>query len=255
MKTKTALLDKFSAGLVVGIMFALLLAALFDSDVKDGIKNNWVNLATILTAIAAAYFALIGVRRQIEHQDEQAENTRLASLAATKAFLPIVLSDMCRIATAGMRYRWNFHSTITGASDAQIADFRRQSTNELELSDQVISVFRDFIKNADPNDGTRVAMILREYQVLLARWNGQLTSLPSTERPRDRLHETTYWAYLYALTASVFDFARDDACCVDTTVDVDEIRTALTLPVIYCRNTSGFDTEIALYARKFQRQI
>lgn len=255
MKNKTPLVEKFSLGLATGSILALLLAALFDSGVAENTKNNWVNLATIVAAIIAAYLALLGIRRQIEHQTDLNEKSRLASLKATKAFLPIVLSDMCRLATAGMKHRWDFHTTITDLPEGQIADFQRQTTSDLELSDQVISVFRNFIENADPNDGKRVAIILREYQVLLARWDGLFTEGRSTELPDERLLETTHWAYLYALSTSIFDFSRDEAPNISTTVGTHEICNALSLARIYQQNSGGFDSKIGLFARDFQRQI
>ena len=255
MIDRTPLLEKFSFGFVIGFIFALLIAALFDSDVAEGIKNNFVNLAAIAAAIIAAYFALLGIRRQIEQQYEQSESARLASLAATKAFLPIVLSEMCRIAEAGMRHRWSFSSTVNGASSgSQVGDFQRTSTSDLALSDQVISVFRDFIKNANSNDGKRVAIILREYQVLFSRWNGLFENPSSTEDTADTVHETTYWAYLYALSSSVFGFARGEASTIDTTVDASDIRGPLAFRFFYRQNPSEFDTQIDLYQRKFRRE-
>ncbi len=126
--------------------------------------------------------------------------------------------------------------------------------SDLALSEQVISVFRDFIKNANPSDGKRVAIILREYQVLFSRWNSLFENPPSTEDIEDTVHQTAYWAYLYALSSSVFDFARGETSIIDTTVDSSDIRAPLVLASFYHQNRSEFDTQIDLYERRFHRE-
>lgn len=271
MKSKTPLLQRllqnFGFGLFIGVIFAIILAAVLDSDVAEGIKNNCVSIAAIIAATFSAFLALLGVRgqieqqnkqhnEQIEHQNKQAENARLASLAATKAFLPIALTEMCSIARKGMVLRWGFYNRLKrGAPNDEIQHLQHQVTSELTLSEHLISIFKDFIENAAPDDGDRISLILREYQVVLARWNGIFEGYEQGIYADATNEQTIHWAYLYALSSSAFEFSRNRASSITGTVGKEEISAALLRAVIIPTNKNEFDTQIDEFLLDSRRQF
>ena len=260
MKSKTPILQRllrnFGFGLFIGVIFAIILAAVLDSDVAEGIKNNCVSIAAIIAATFSAFLALLGVRgqiehqnkqhnEQIEHQNKQAEKARLASLAATKAFLPIALTEMCYVAKRGMVLRWGFYKRLQNAAlDAEIQNLQQKTASELALSEHLISVFKDFIEYAAPDDGARISLVLNEYQIVLARWNGIFAGYEWGLYADATDEQTIHWAYLYALSSSVFEFSRNRASSITGTVGKKEILDALHSAKIIPTGPIEFDTHI-----------
>ena len=74
-------------------------------------------------------------------------------------------------------------------------------------------------------------MILQEHQILYARWLGEFSLSETTKSTEKRAinKRTTYWAYLYVLTGTMFDYARGITRSVDQDLDSNDIKNALKL--------------------------
>ncbi|SMC14563.1 hypothetical protein ROA7745_04431 [Roseovarius aestuarii] len=66
---------------------------------------------------------------------------------------------------------------------------------------------------------------------------------------------TVAWAYLYAITSSMFEYARNETRSLDETVTETEIRSAINTAGDVSMYASDFTGEIGLYARTFQRRF
>lgn len=91
----------YSSGLAFGIFLGTTFTVVFfwiSSNLSDEIAAQWVQFATILATLLAAFFALKGVAETILESRRAEERQRNRKLSAAKAVLPLVLSaiyDLC----------------------------------------------------------------------------------------------------------------------------------------------------------------
>ncbi|MDG1373066.1 MAG: hypothetical protein P8Q48_23025, partial [Paracoccaceae bacterium] len=92
---------RFDQGLALGVLIGLLISILLFWMLQVwtlNVTETFFQLVTPLVSILAALLALSGIRSQVQSNFEIAENTRKAKLDAANATLPIVLSNICRVA-------------------------------------------------------------------------------------------------------------------------------------------------------------
>ena len=242
-------------GVLVGFILALCLAAVIDADIAPGIKEFYSFIITALLGMIAAALTLIGVFATIAHQREIERRARQKKLEAARAFLPSALSKLCDIADHGVRYSFAFSDF-----EARLGEdgFRDASIPNLTLTDEIISVFRDMIELSDDDIvSKRISGLLREHQVLLARWR----SIFAPDRAimvrtaADLRQRTVAWAYLGAIAASIFEYARGETSTIETTVGFREISSALNTAGLVSLHTEDHTEEIGLYERTFSRRF
>ncbi|WP_435660763.1 hypothetical protein [Leisingera caerulea] len=163
--------DRFTSGILIGWIAALLLASRMDSRVADRVAENWVQFATIIGAMLAALIALIGVQRQIEHGREVERDRRRAALRASRAMLPSILAELSR------RCEHNALTVLLNSKNALGAD--AQTPKHLKkfigadvqsfLKDHEFQTFKDCIEFADKQSAEVLQYIVRRYQVLYSR--------------------------------------------------------------------------------------
>lgn len=250
----------FAFGCFVGYTTALILAWILDSTTSEIFQKYAVYLFSAATTLLAATLALSSTLAAIENQNRLADEQRSRALAATKAFMPIALSYMCKVAKSGMLNCWN-HQEMIGQTSLE--DFERTSLERLTLSDDVISTFRDFIEHSRDHDGEKIALILNEYQVFFSRWRGRFSddNYFSSENLREKCEHTTSWAYLYALSSAVFSHARgEEEEILRPDYTDDNVESALRLSGILYSNQARLseaelDEAIGLYQRRFDRNF
>lgn len=255
MKTRFLenLLRNTAAGLLVGFAAGMLLSLALDSSVSDDLKKLYTFVVSAILSLAAAALTLTGVFANIGNQRETDRRNREKKLIAARALLPASLSQICSVCAAGIR----LSAELGAGQNRHRADFHETSIHPLRLPDGVIQVFRDIIElTEDRNISNRIAGILREYQVFFARWESEFSqSGRAILRVSSDVNErTAAWAYLYALSASLFPYARNEEDTVNYDVTEREIWAALA--------SSGviFDEEemreaVGLYARTFCRRF
>lgn len=242
-------------GALVGTLLSLGLAWGVDSNVSAELKRVYTFVFTAFISLIAATFTLVGVFSNIENQQTQEKFQRQRKLQAARAFLPSALSNMCEICRWGVRYSHDFQAYENNLGRIQ---FEQESFDRLSLSDEIISVFRDVIELSDNEVvSDRLSGLLREYQVFFARWKSDFS--PNAQNNvlinADFRMRTTAWAYLYAISSSLFDYARNETDDVLTNVTEEEISSALNqagAPGVF---TEDFIEEIGLYARTFARRF
>ncbi|MCL5779194.1 hypothetical protein M1105_19715 [Limibaculum sp. FT325] len=139
-----------------------------------------------------------------------------------------------------------------------IDEFERISLDQLTLSDGVVSVLRDIIELSDYDDVVkRVSGLLREHQIFLARWRSNFapdrdTMIVLEGNIRQR---TVSWAYLGAISASLFPYARHETDEVSSLVGEREIAGILNTAGVADLHAEDYAQEIGLYARTFARRF
>jgi hypothetical protein len=253
MKLPTRFLINFPLGIFLGALFTFVLVLFFDVTVSSDLKRVYIFLFSSSATLLAATLAVAGVLKNIDNQNLLAEEQRKRSLASARAFLPVALSEMCQIARLGVLHCWGGHSKVV---ELGFEEYREHSIRELRLSDEIVSVFREYIKHSDEQNGEKIALILREYQIFFARWRGRFEDdhYFEHEDPQVRAEHTTSWAYLYALSSSVFEHARGDAeFIVLPAEERNVIHTALSIIGVLHGNEGSFEKFVDMYQRRFDR--
>lgn len=252
-------LEKFlrntAFGIFVGATLTLAFSWSVDSEVSIEIKRFYTFIFTAIISLIAATLTLVGVFTNIENQRHLDDEARHRKLNAAKALLPHALSQMCSVCRWGMRYSHSFNYYI---SDLGEEPFETLSFSQLKLSDEVISVFRDLIELSDDEILTdRLAGILREHQVFLARWQDEFSpdAAHKVVSDADIRQRTTGWAYLYAITCSLFEYARNEHETLIETVSDKEISSALNQSGDPKLHNEDFVKEVGLYTRTFKRRF
>jgi hypothetical protein len=219
-------LDGVAFGAFISTVVFLAAFMFIDFHLDD---DDWVgffgNIVVALFSIGAALFALQGSKAQIHQGYELEENRRQRSLAAARALLPAILSDLCLVATNNMRLRFQEGHQPIGYELPPATTFQ-------SIPEQAIPVFKEVIQNADPISQERLSNILRHCQVYQARrtgteadviWpNDNALTLPLYSA----ISEVIGWAAVYAMCSNAFGFARGIETAIPATIVEADVRSA-----------------------------
>lgn len=249
------ILRNTATGILIGFVGGMLLAMALDSGVSDELKKLYTFVISAVLSLFAAALTLTGVFANIENQREAERRSRERKLAAAKALLPTSLSQMCDICESGMQFSHNFSTLLQELSDEK---FKEISVQRLSLPDGMISIFRELIELTD-NEAVseRISVLLREYQVLFARWTSVFSqsNLSAMNGELRRNEKTVEWAFLYAITVSLFDYARNESEGPDREIGERELWTALRVSGIRATNKDQFQSAIAVCSRALARMF
>lgn len=215
-------LKNFPLGVFLGSVLSLLLCAAFDSEIRDDITKLYTFVFSALIALLAASVALSGVLASLQHQNEILEKERERKLLATRALMPQVLSDVCDIARRGMI---NCKSAGQSPPKGLDQEFVDNSILDIAMSDEMMSIFRDLIEFSTGTTAKRIQGILSEHQVFQSRWRSHVIETQNIMYPKEHTvaERFTEWAYLGALAASAFPYARGESDQIDVMVTAETI--------------------------------
>lgn len=195
----TRWLDGFALGVLVGSLFLIVLFWASENSASELISSNFVQFATILSSIFAAWLALRGIRAQVETSWEQERARRGASLAAAKASLPLALSQLHGIAKRGAEVNLRLQN---GKDCSRIAE-------ELQLPHEAISVLKQNIEYASEVNAQRISALIRNYQILNSRTIEWVNENRETEA--FNLEGALDWVVLLRMIGNCFEYARDQS--------------------------------------------
>lgn len=236
-------------GMLCGLTVSSVIFCIFFKDYPEFLERQYVYVIAVVTTIITATLTMFGILKSIDTQISLSQNNKDSKLRAAKIFLPVALSDICRHSQYGMDFalREEHHrGEMTGA------DFLSLTEPKLTFQEETISILRDISENEIDRDvQDRISMILKEYQVAKARWRSHLnddTYMIDTEF--NRRERVVHFAYIYALSSSLFDYARNEKkieAVEDWSISITE---ALRLTHIKELREEDFGREIKLYGRK-----
>ncbi|MCA1777152.1 MAG: hypothetical protein LC676_16530 [Loktanella sp.] len=237
------------AGIFIGFVAGMILAAALDAGISEEIKKLYTFIISAILSLMAAALTLIGVFANIENQRETERRSREKKLAAAKALLPASLAQMCSVCKSGMQFSDNFSEFAKKLSNDE---FEEISTQRLSLSDGNLSIFREVIELTD-NDAVseRLTVMLREYQVFFSRWIEDFGQeyKRAVKADGDNNTRTVEWAFLFAITVSLFDYARNEAVEPNREIGKREIWNALGVSHILSVDRDKFNGAIEIYSR------
>jgi len=177
---------------------------ILDTRMQPVLKESWIDFATIVTAVFAAFLALAGVSNQINSTREDSERVRQSSLKMAKAMLPHSLANMMEVARRGIRFNLNCtHETV------EACDCNR----DFELSAETLDRLAGLVQYSDSNDGEQIAKLVRMFQMMLSREENSFKDRTASEENvailgmQDRnLDQAVTWAEIHARTGAIFDY-------------------------------------------------
>ena len=254
-KSIDLLLRNTSFGVFAGAEFTLFMCWFNSSTVAEGLASPLSTHLTIGVTLAASALALIGVFCNIENQNAINTENRHKKFLASRAFLPHALMELTYLCKNGMAYSNGFSDFENQLGKTA---FEEKSIKDLSISESTTMILRDIIELSDEKTvSDRLSGILREHQILLARWKGGFRQGSTTKitLPDDESRRTVAWAYLGAICASMFSFSRGESKIVNTKVTYKEIS-----GIIATSDIAGLDEEdhakaIAHYTRIFEHRF
>lgn len=219
-------LEGVALGLFLATLAFLFVFMLIDFHLAN---DDWVsffgNIVVALFSIGAAWLALQGNKAQLQQSADFEEERRLRSLAAARAMLPAILSEICQVAQNNLRLCFAPGHEPIGSELPPATVFR-------SLPDGVIPVLKEVIQYADRSTQDRLSNILRHFQVFEARRTGTEAAVlePNvTNRPLPVYHaisEALGWAAVHAMAENAFNFARGTASYVPNSIGREDVRRA-----------------------------
>jgi len=219
-------LEGVALGLFLATLAFLFAFMLIDFNLAN---DDWVSffgsIVVALFSIGAAFLALQGNKAQIQQAADLEEEWRLRSLAAARAMLPAVLSEICQVAQNNLRLLFVPGYGPTGYGLPAATAFQ-------PLPQGVIPVVKEVVQYADTLTQDRLSNILRHFQVFEARRSGTEVALLEplvTEGPlgtHNAISEALGWAAVYAIAESAFNFARGTSSSIPPSINAADVRRA-----------------------------
>lgn len=231
---KFKFLKNFALGFLVGALIALSLAWALDETVSEGLRKNWVYLASAATTLLAASLALLGTFSIIENQNRLASEENEKSLLAARAALPTVLSSLYRKSENG----FEASDDQLGRSQDKPACLRLLS--ELELSEEELKALTGCIKFADPDTARWLSLIISHFQIAQARLErdllrSELTVHTASSNAPIIADRAIDWLEIKALVSHLFEFARTGT---PTGTELDTSKISLPIEFLYTGPTA-----------------
>lgn len=242
-------------GMLLGAILALILAAALDTWVSDDLVKISGSIFSTIATLLAASLALTGVFSSIENQQNINRENRQKKLMAARAFLPSALSRMSSICKSAIRYS---HKFDTFEATLGAAEFEKVSKIDLVLSDEIITIFKEVIELTEDNVvADRLSGLLREHQIFLSRWKSAFSEGMTRHPPlsKDGIERTVGWAYLAAICASIFDYARRNTQTIESGVTEDLIFNSIFTAELDDLEGDNVRAAVGLYERTFLRRF
>ncbi|WP_425640281.1 hypothetical protein [Agrobacterium radiobacter] len=246
-------------GVALGLFLATLVFLFAFMFIDFNLANDdWVgffgSIVVALFSIGAAWLALQGNKAQLQQAADLEEGRRLRSLAAARAMLPAVLSEICQVAQNNLRLRFAPGYGPIGSELPAVRVFQ-------PMPEAVIPVLKEVIQHADPATQDRLSNILRHFQVLEARRFGTETAVlqpfvAESQLPtHNAISEVLGWAAVYAMAESAFRFARGMSSSIPAAISAADVRRALFIAGIVVDSYPLLEQRLAARAQEGRLEL
>jgi len=166
------------------------------------IAYDWQTLLAGALAFIGALWTVVSIRAQIKQAELQAEGVRKREEFASKAILPLALSQISRYAQDCIELL----NPLTIAPQARVGPEMKAP----RVPDNVVAVLQQSARYAEEKIATRIAALLGKIQVQQSRI-GELLHRRSGEPiiVHEGVSNIIDAADVYARTGELFDYARD----------------------------------------------
>jgi hypothetical protein len=194
-------------GLVCGFAACGLYATILNEG-TDAVIEFTDKYAPLVAALFVGYLALKGVSKQVQTNVDQWTADRKAKLDASRASLPIVLSNVYSLGENRL------HAIASGKGKAQ-------NDEKWTISETELKTIKECIEFSDGMEKEALQQVIRIYQDLLATWPSEDKlvdlSLVTAKSCRDvkpgvrqQLYDAQHWSVFLAVCNSLFPFSRGE---------------------------------------------
>lgn len=219
---KKGYLDGIAFGIFTTLFLFLFAGFILDDKSEASEYHDYIQTLMICIVTAATgYLAIRGIREQIQENYRLETERRERSLKASRAALPLSLSQTTR------RCREILKAIFQGIPDIE------NWQNVQFVSDDSLRTFKDCIEYCDEQSGSRLAKIISISQILEARYNQQFIAAPAQrgdlewgQANHEQLSFAINCATLEALCGSAYGFARGSEDIIPSMINPDDVQGA-----------------------------
>lgn len=250
-QTYIKILNWFGWPLIVTYLASMIVIPFFrgggDWHYVQDVWDRWQGVNVGMLALIASIIAFTISRYKIE--DERKRN-----FSASRAFLPQELSELTGYCTASMAL---FAEAWPRAHDSNDRCKTPLKTTTPDLPGGYKEVFRDCIKNAEPDVGDFLSNILMRLQIHHTRLKGLVEEFQPNSSMIVRSENITSYllriAEIQALINKIFDFARGQKDFEDSPLEWEDYRNALSVGGIWISNFEGLEGFIKRFIARKQK--
>ncbi len=231
--TGIAFWDGLGLGVFIGVICSIILFCLLGSGIQF-LEDNAVGFFATLATLLAATLALIAIRTQINHANTLDKDRNKNMLIAAKSDLPNAISSLMKLSVTQIKY------------NAKFMDPNPFDSAKFEYYHPSFPTIKECIPFADPISQKWLALIIKEYQVLVARSDDELTGViahPPAQQTLDGynlISSTLDWAEFYAILEHILDYSRSKTSIVSNSFNSGRIGAALTLSEVFVDDIPSF---------------
>ena len=210
--------DLMALGILVGFVLGMIVAAILDSRIQELIKDDWVQFVGMVVILLAAYSAWHGVQQQIHQQHQINQDTRHQELNASRALLPLALTQVLAITDEAIRF--SLEADEFYANSENYATVR----DAIQLPAETLTVLQNCIRYSDQETNRWISAGIARYQIAGSRILGRIGVPNLVISDRNKAQSAADWCVVAALFSHLFPFARGSEIRVSERLDVNEIR-------------------------------
>jgi len=246
-------------GFVMGAVAGLVISTVVALDVRPLILGNdgrlqWETLLTGVSALMAACFTVVHLKRQIRQTEDLTEKARQQRVKAARAMLPLALSELSEYATSCIKRLyalWHYFQS-DGSLDRCRADLPTLTLPP--VPDDVLLLLKECVAVMDDDPAAAAVELVSHLQIQRTRFADYISRVG---KPNDGIHaikrahiDHGIWdaSEVYARASSLFPFARG---IITNSFDVrrDVVRYALASAGIHN------DDELDAFTDKWEREF
>ena len=213
-------------GCLLGMAYVALLSSGYEENV---IKFGTYGL-TVLASLFASGLALAGVFANIHHQTSQADQKHQKALAASKAVLPIALTEVTARCRRGIEIRLK-HNV-----DDHLP---QQLLEQITLTETSLKILQSNVETANDENEKAISDAIARYAAMTARYGSRDNYFTQRMESFDDVsgHEglgaAIAWAEVLLRFENCADYARGKNGVISTSINADEIVRLFELKMDY----------------------
>ena len=220
--------------------------------------SEFQTLIAGVIALVAAYLTVRTMRQQIRQSDDHAADIRRRKSKAARAAMPGALSALCDHAEASAYVAVRLRRAVDGNEIGRRASEETHSISALVIPQGAITILRECIEFSDDEPAESISELIRTLQIQYARLRGIAADCRGENSGSSIVVTTLLNAdqnifdatNLYALTESLFVYARAETDSAPSRVCQDDVLRALFILRIH---EQDFPSVYEMIARRFER--
>lgn len=233
-------------GCFVGIGFMLLLGSGFsDNAVKFGTYG-----IAILVSLLASGFALVGVFANINNQNKLADQQHQNALTASRAVLPIALTEITTKCRRGIEIR-------LGHNVEKYSPHQR--LEQITITETSLRILQSNVETASSQNAEALSKAIAGYATVVARYrNVNSSCTQDNEKARqgsshEGLGAAICWAEVLIRFENCADYARGRMEEISTNIDANEIAEVFKSKMDYLDvDPENLKTDLEVWSALFQ---